>query len=77
MKVIEESQPPEVQFLNQLLLAEYPDETLGLLQENSQMVDTKLLELMHLVGEDMKEGGRVQVAEKLAQIQKQAEGLVS
>jgi hypothetical protein len=77
MKLIEESQPPEVQFLNQLLSADYPEETQGLLEENRQMVDTKLLELMHLVGEDMKDGQREQVAEKLARIQKQAESLVS
>jgi hypothetical protein len=77
MKFIEESQPPEVQFLNHLLSAEYPDETLNLLQENGQMVDSKLLELMQLVGEDMKNEGRGVVAEKLAQIQEQAKGLVS
>jgi hypothetical protein len=76
MKVIEESQPAEVQFLNQLLSAKYPEETQRLLEENRQMVDTKLLELMQLVGEDMKEGGRGQVADKLAQIQEQAESLV-
>lgn len=77
MQVIEESQPPEVQFLNQLLSADYPEETQRLLEENRQMVDAKMLELMHLVGENMKDGRRDQVAERLAKIQKQAESLVS
>jgi hypothetical protein len=51
MKLIQESQPPEIQLISQLLDADYPDGTQALLEENRQQVDTKLLAVMELLGQ--------------------------
>jgi hypothetical protein len=72
LSLVQESQPPEIQFINQLLVAEYPDETQALLAENSQMVTPELLEIMKLVEQDLAESGRGEIAQRLAQIQEQA-----
>jgi hypothetical protein len=72
MELIEESQPPEIQFINRLLTAEYPDSTQALLEENRLMIDAELLELMQVVGQDLTTGGREELGQRLAQIQNQA-----
>lgn len=75
MELIQESQPPEIQLINQLLGADYPDGTQKLLEENRQRVDRQLLELMRLVEEDLSQNDRKEVAERLAQIREQATGM--
>jgi CpXC protein len=70
-----ESQPPEIQFINQLLSAGYPDGTLALLQENRQKIDDRLLEVMRLVAEDLGKNGREDAAQQLTQVRDQARGL--
>ncbi len=72
MQLINESQPPQIQFINRLLTADYPDGTQALLEENRTQVDAQLLELMHMVGEDLVRSGRQQLAQRLDQILKQA-----
>lgn len=72
MGLIQESQPPEIQFINRLLTAEYPDGTQALLDENHEQVNAQLLEIMRLVAEDLEQSGREQVAQRLAQIREQA-----
>jgi len=76
VQLIEESQPAEIRFINQLLGARYPDETLALLEENRQQVDAELLELMDQLGEDLNQNGRSALALQLARIQEQAAALV-
>lgn len=76
MKRIQESQPPEIQFINELLAAEYPEGTQTLLDENHEKVNAQLLEVMRLVGDDLTQTGRDEVAQRLVQIQKQAAGIV-
>jgi hypothetical protein len=76
MGLIQESQPPEIRFINELLTAEYPDGTQTLLDENREQVGAQLLEIMRLVTEDLEQGGREQVAQRLAQIQRQAAAMV-
>lgn len=75
MKLIEESQPPEVQLVNKLLAAEYPDGTQALLEENRQQITSELLEIMQLVGQDLTQSGQEEAAQHLAQVREQATAL--
>jgi hypothetical protein len=77
LRLVQESQPKEIQFINQLLVAEYPDGTQTLLAENSQMVGPELLEIMQLVEQDLTESGRGEMAQRLAQIREQAAALIA
>jgi hypothetical protein len=70
-----ESQPPEIQFVNQLLSAEYPEGTLALLQENRQRITGQLLEVMRLVADDLAKSGRQETAQRMVQVREQAAGL--
>ncbi len=70
-----ESQPPEIQFINHLLSAEYPEGTLALLQENRQGINDQLLEVMRLVAEDLGKNGREETAQRMLQVLEQAKGL--
>jgi hypothetical protein len=76
MKLIQETQPPEIQFINRLLTSEYPDGTRELLEENREQVDESMLELMRLVEDDLQQSGRVELAQRLAEIKKQAISLL-
>ncbi len=77
VKLIQESQPPEIQFINGLLTAEYPDGTQSLLEENRQQIDERMLELMQLVEDDLTKSGRVELAQRLAEIRKQATSFIN
>ena len=77
MKLIQESQPPEIQFINSLLSAGPADKTQELLEQNKDRLDARMLELMRLVEEDLHESGRTELAHRLAEIQKQAASLQS
>jgi hypothetical protein len=72
MKLIQESQPPEIAFINQLLGAEYPAGTQAVLEENRQQVSVRLIETMKVVEKDLVQSGREQVAHRLAEIREQA-----
>jgi hypothetical protein len=74
--IILESQPPEIQLINRLLAAEYPDGTQALLEENRPRVDAGLLDIMQLVGEDLSQNGREEAAQRLAQIREQVSTMV-
>lgn len=76
LKMIEESQPPEIQFINRLLNVEYPEGTQAMLDENRDQVNSELLEIMKLVGADLAESGRGEAAQRLAQVQAQAAVMV-
>ena len=77
MKLIQESQPPEIAFINQLLGAEYPAGTQALLEENRQQVSARLIETMRVVEKDLAQSGREQVAQRLAAICEQAATVVA
>jgi hypothetical protein len=77
LDLIQESQPPEVRFINELLSAEYPEGTRALLEDNQEQVDSRLLELMGIIGSDFEQRGRPQVAQRLEQIREQAASIVS
>jgi hypothetical protein len=76
LELIKESQPPQIRFINELLGAKYPDGTQALLEENRQQIDTELLEVMRLLGEDLTNTGRGEVAQRLAEIRQQAAAMV-
>ena len=77
MKLIRESQPPMIQFINELLEANYPEETRKLLDERRDQLDERLLELMSIVAEDLARGGRETTAERLRQIRQQATAMLA
>jgi hypothetical protein len=74
--IILESQPPEIQLINRLLAAEYPDGTQALLEENRPRIDAGFLDIMQLVGEDLSRNGREEAAQQLARIREQASTMV-
>jgi hypothetical protein len=76
MSVIQERQPPVVRFINQLVSADYPRGTQALLEENQDMLDPELLEVMDMIHEDLVEGDRQELAQRLAQVRQQAAGLI-
>jgi hypothetical protein len=76
MKLIQESQPPEVQLINQLLAAEYPTGSQALLEEKRDLVNSDLLELMRVMAEDLSESDRGELSQRLDQIREQAATMV-
>jgi hypothetical protein len=77
VQLIQESQPPEIQFVNSLLTADYPDGSQELLEQNKEKLDEQMLELMHLIEGDLRRSGRAELAQRLAGIQEQAASLTS
>ena len=76
VKLIQESQPPEIQFINSLLTSDYPDGTQSLLEDNRPQLNERMLELMQLVEDDLTQSGRVELAQRLADIRTQAASLI-
>ena len=72
IEMLQESQPPEFRLISQLLAAEYPEGTRAILEENQELVGPPLLELMELLGTDLAEGDRADMAQHLDQIREQA-----
>jgi hypothetical protein len=72
MKLIQESQPPEIRLINELLAAEYPKGTQRILERHHDEVNRRLLEAMRLIGEDLAQNEREEAAGRLAQIREQA-----
>jgi hypothetical protein len=71
MELIQESQPPEIQLINELLSAEYPEGTQAILRTNHDRLDERLLETMALVRENLVRRGQQGTADKLSQIEGQ------
>ncbi len=76
LKVIQERQPPEVRFLNALLSAQYPDQTRTLLERNRQALAPEFIQWLETVAVELREDGRGESAEQLAQVIAQARELV-
>jgi len=87
MAVLEESMPPEVQLVNDLLRAPYPDGTRALLRERQAEVTPEVLDLMDRLAEEavasaepdvegMEGPDRAEVAKRLRDIKAQAMLLV-
>lgn len=75
VKLVQESQPPEVQFVNELLSAEFPDGTQALLEHRREQVTDGLLEVMALIVRDLESRSQAELAGRLSQIRDQAAAL--
>lgn len=71
--MINQSSPPEVQLVNQLLLAEYPAETRKLLAENRDLVTADFIEALSELAEQMEAEGAPDMAVRLRQVRSQAQ----
>ncbi len=79
MQVVEEGMPPEIQLINDLLRAPYPDGTRELLQENREALTPEVLALIDQLAQDMsqrEDAEATQTAKRLRDIRAQAMLLV-
>ncbi len=75
LQLVQESQPPEVRFVNELLSAEYPAGTQALLEGRRDLVTDGLLEVMTLIAQDLETRDQSELAESLGKIREQAAAL--
>lgn len=75
MQVVQRMQPPEVQFVNALLSLEYPNQTRELLERNRQVLVPEFIEWLETVTSGLREDGRAESANRLAQVIAQAREL--
>lgn len=73
VNMINQASPPEVQLVNQLLLAEYPGETRKLLAEQRDLVTADFIEALSELAEQMEAEGVPDMAARLRQIRSQAQ----
>jgi hypothetical protein len=73
VEVMQESAPPQIRFINQLLQAEYPDGTRSMLRENQAALDDDMLSLFDILANDLAESGDTETSERLTQIKAQAQ----
>lgn len=72
MQVIAERQPPEVQMINMLLAAKYPEETEKLLNEFKAAADDRLISIMAQFADQLAQQDRTDLGAKLTKIMLQA-----
>ena len=77
MKLLQEATPPEIQFLNRLVAAPYPDGTLKFLTENAALITPEFLSAMEMIAEDLTRQGNTVAANKLRKIILQAQAIRS
>jgi hypothetical protein len=75
MQVVQRMQPPEVQFVNALLSVEYPNQTRELLERNRQALVPEFIDWLGTVEAGLREDGRAESADRLAQVIVQAREL--
>ncbi len=73
VNLINQASPPEVQLVNQLLMAEYPGETRKLLAESRDLVTADFIEALSELAEQMEAEGAPDMAARLRQIRSQAQ----
>lgn len=76
LQLVQESQPAEIQLINRLLAADYPNGTRALLEQNRDRLDGEFLELMRAIEEDVRQDGRTELSRRLAEIQRQVAELI-
>jgi hypothetical protein len=72
LSILQEGLPPQLRMVNELLDADYPQETLKILQERNAQLDAEMLDLLETLAADLESQGRKDAAQKLAQIRSQA-----
>ena len=76
VEVFRQSAPLEIRFIDQLLHADYPEETRKILSENRSMINAKLIGLMEVLAKDLADRREKQTGEQLDRIRAQAELLL-
>lgn len=76
MQILQEGLPPELRLVNDLLAAEYPQETQQLLSERRQEWNSDFLELLSELASDLEFQQRSEAAQRLKDIRAQAEALL-
>lgn len=76
LELLQESAPPEIKLVNQLMQAEYPKETKRVLEKNAAQVTAKLIQVMDFIAEDLERGGHKEAAQRLSNIRTQAATIV-
>jgi len=77
MKLIQESAPPELQLLNRLMAAPYPEGTLKILQENPALLTAELQDAMTMIVEDLTRQGNLPAADKVKKIVAQIQAIAA
>ncbi|MBN1285261.1 MAG: CpXC domain-containing protein [Anaerolineae bacterium] len=77
MALFQAQSPPEVQFLNALLNAEDDAEAYALIDAQAGQFGPELLELMDVLIDDLKQGGRSETSERLGELRGKVEAVVS
>jgi hypothetical protein len=72
MRAIQNTQPPEVRFVNTLLQIEYPNQTKELLERNKQVLGPEFIAWMEGLAEELRASGRTESAERLLLVIDQA-----
>jgi hypothetical protein len=72
MQIMAERQPPEVQMINTLLSANYPEETKRLLEELKEVADDRLIGVMAQFADQLAQQDRTELAAKMTRIMVQA-----
>ena len=72
MRMMTERQPPELQMINALLTAKYPDETKKLLEEMSKSIDDRFIPIMVQIADRLAQEDRTDLGAKLTQVIVQA-----
>ena len=76
LELLQESAPPEIRLINQLMQAEYPEGTKKVLEKNATQVTAELIKVMDLIAENLQQGGRNEAARHLSDIRAQAATMV-
>ncbi len=76
MQIMAERQPPEIQMINALLMAKYPDETKQLLQEMAKSLDDRFIQVMIQVADQLSQEDRTDLGAKLTQVMVQARDIL-
>jgi hypothetical protein len=72
MQIMTERQPPEVQIIQSLMQAEYPDETGKILEEVKEFADDRLIQVMIQYADQLSSQDRSDLAAKLTRVMVQA-----
>lgn len=76
MQIMAERQPPEVQMVNALLSAEYPEETQKMLEELKDIADDRLIGVMAQFADQLSQQDRTELGAKMTKIMVQARGIL-
>ncbi|MBN1656994.1 MAG: hypothetical protein JXA93_01265, partial [Anaerolineae bacterium] len=71
LQLIQESQPPEIRFINRLVEMEDPAQRQAMLDESPDLVNNQLLQIIDMLSEDVAERGQPELQERLATVRRE------